>query len=101
MTISVYGAGDALLSSTQADVSSHFDDFVGIESDIPIARISVAGPDLGPASGFHAVSELVFSQGSLSPVPTLSERGMIAAGAGLMLVGVFFAVRKRIAQAKV
>ncbi len=101
VTISVYGAGDALLSSTQADVSSHFDDFVGVESDIPIARISVAGPDLGPDSGFHAVSEVVFPQGSLSPVPTLSEWGMIAAAAGLMLVGVFFAVRKRIAQAKV
>lgn len=29
------------------------------------------------------------------PIPTLSEWGMIAAAAGLMLVGVFFAVRKR------
>lgn len=29
------------------------------------------------------------------PIPTLSEWGMISAAAGLMLVGVFFAVRKR------
>jgi hypothetical protein len=96
VTISVYGAGDALLGSTQADVSSRFDDFVGIESDIPIAKISVAGPDLGPDSGFHAIDELVFSQGSLSPIPTLSEWGMIAAAAGLIFVGVFFAARKRL-----
>ena len=96
VTISVYGAGDTLLGSTQADVSSHFDDFVGIESDIPIAKISVAGPDLGPDSGFHAIDELVFPQGLLTPIPTLSEWGMIAAAAGLILVGVFFAVRKRL-----
>lgn len=96
VTISVYGAGDTLLGSTQADVSSHFDDFVGIESDIPITKISVTGPDLGPDSGFHAVSEVVFLQGRLLDVPTLSQLGMIAAAAGLMLVGVFFAVRKRL-----
>lgn len=33
--------------------------------------------------------------GSVSNVPTLSEWGMIAAAAGLALVGVFFAVRRR------
>ena len=32
-------------------------------------------------------------------VPTLSEWGMIAAGAGLAMVGVFFAVRRKRAQA--
>jgi len=31
----------------------------------------------------------------VSNIPTLSEWGMIAAAAGLMLVGVFFAVRRR------
>ena len=96
VTISAYGAGDTLLGSTQVDVSSRFDDFVGIESDIPIARISVAGPDLGPESGFHVISEVVFPQGSLTPIPALSEWGMIAAAGGLMLVVVFFAVRKRL-----
>lgn len=34
----------------------------------------------------------------IAPIPTLSEWGMIAAVAGLMLVGVFFAVRRRKAQ---
>lgn len=99
VTISVFGAGDTLLGTTQVDVSSHFDDFVGIESDIPIAKISVAGPDLGPQSGFHAVSELIFPQGHLSAVPTLSEWGMISAAAGLGLVGVLFAARRKKAQA--
>lgn len=97
VTISVYGAGDALLSSTQADVSSHFDDFVGIESDIPIAKISVAGPDLGSASGFHAIDELVFSQGSLTPIPTLSEWGVIAMAGILGIVGFMVMRRKKVA----
>ena len=77
VTVSVYGAGDTLLGSTQVDVSSHFDNFVGIESDIPIAKISVAGPDLGPQSGFHAVSELVFPQGQLSaPRPDMCPHAL-------------------------
>lgn len=33
------------------------------------------------------------------PIPTMSEWGMIAAAAGLAMVGVFFAVRRRKAQA--
>ena len=33
--------------------------------------------------------------GHVSNIPTLSEWGMIAAAAGLALVGVFFAVRRR------
>jgi len=37
---------------------------------------------------------------STSPIPTLSEWGMIAAAAGLGLVGVFFAVRKRLRASK-
>jgi hypothetical protein len=34
-----------------------------------------------------------------NPIPTLSEWGMIAAAAGLGLVGVFYAIRRRKAQA--
>lgn len=37
----------------------------------------------------------VIASGTLSNIPTLSEWGMITAAAGLMLVGVFFAVRRR------
>lgn len=41
----------------------------------------------------------VTATGSFTNVPTLSEWGMIAAAAGLAIVGVFFAVRRRKAQA--
>jgi hypothetical protein len=37
-------------------------------------------------------------QSTQRPIPTLSEWGMLAAAAGLMIVGVYFAVRKRRAQ---
>jgi hypothetical protein len=95
VTIGVYGAGDTFLGSTQVDASSHFDDFVGIESVVPIVKISVEGPDLGPDSGFHAVSEVVFLQGRLLDVPTLSQLGMISVFAGLGLIGLFFVIRRK------
>lgn len=95
ITISVYGTGDVLLGSTQVDASSLFDDFVGIESNVLIAKISVRGPDLGPDSGFHAISELDFPLSQLQNVPTLSEWGMISAASGLGLVGIFFALRRK------
>ena len=88
-----------MIGSTQIDVSSLFDDFLGIESNVPIARINIAGPDLGPDSGVPAIEEVSFPQGQLTNVPTLSEWGMIAAAAGLMLVGVFFVVRRKRLQA--
>ena len=100
VTISVYGAGDTLLASTLVDVSSLFDDLLGVESEVPIERIRISPTDLNFGAGVVAIDELVFPQGSLSPVPTLSEWGMITAAAGLMLVGVFFAVRKRLRASK-
>lgn len=41
------------------------------------------------------------ASGVYKPIPTLSEWGMISAAAGLMLVGVFFALKRRKAQAGV
>ena len=41
----------------------------------------------------------VFNDPFSNPIPTLSQWGMIAAVAGLGLIGVFYAVRKRKAQA--
>lgn len=46
--------------------------------------------------GFAACT---FTNRALSNIPTLSEWGMIAAAAGLVMVGVFFAVRRRRAAA--
>ncbi|MEW6144570.1 MAG: hypothetical protein AB1598_06075 [Thermodesulfobacteriota bacterium] len=45
-----------------------------------------------PGEGF---AECTFYNVQLDVIPTLSEWGMIAAAAGLMIVGVFFAVRRR------
>lgn len=44
------------------------------------------------SQGFAACT---FTNRALSNIPTLSEWGMIAAAAGLVMVGVFFAVRRR------
>jgi hypothetical protein len=46
--------------------------------------------------GFAACT---FTNRALSNVPTLSEWGMIAAAAGLVLIGVFFALRRRAVKA--
>jgi hypothetical protein len=40
-------------------------------------------------------AECTFTNRGLSNIPTLSEWGMIAAAAGLIIVGIFFAVRRR------
>ena len=47
------------------------------------------------SQGFAACT---FTNRALSNIPTLSEWGMIAAAAGLGLIGVFFAMKKRRAQ---
>ncbi len=53
---------------------------------------------LDPEGGF--VGECTFlNVRAAAPIPTLSEWGMIAAAAGLMLVGVFFAIRRKRALA--
>jgi len=44
-------------------------------------------------------AECTFTNRALSNIPTLSEWGMIAAAAGLVMVGVFFALRRRAVKA--
>ena len=53
---------------------------------------------LDPEGGFKGGCTFVNVR-TAAPIPTLSEWGMIAAAAGLTMVGVFFAVRRRRAQA--
>ena len=62
--------------------------FTQIEDGIEIACNSPSG------NAFCAFRNV--QSDTISRIPTLSEWGMIAAAAGLMLVGVFFAVRKRL-----
>ncbi len=95
LTIRVFGAGDVLLGSTVVDASSHFDDFLGIESNEFITRINVSGP----ADVLQGIDGIAFVERVASNVPTLSEWGMISAAAGLGLIGVFFALRRRMAKA--
>jgi hypothetical protein len=44
-------------------------------------------------------AECTFTNKAVSNIPTLSEWGMIAAAAGLVMVGVFFALRRRAVKA--
>ncbi len=53
-----------------------------------------------PQSGFAEITCTFVNGVPPANIPTLSEWGMIAAAAGLMLVGVFFAVRKRLRASK-
>ncbi len=86
-----------LLYSTHADVSIFFNTFFGIQSQFPIGKILLknsdpTAPDIERSA--KGVINIWFGQRQQT-VPTLSEWGMIAAAAGLGLVGVFFAVRRR------
>lgn len=53
------------------------------------------GVSIGCPGGIAVINCTFFNVRVASPIPTLSEWGMIAAAAGLMLVGVFFAMRRR------
>ena len=86
--IRVFGAGDELIGSTTSAVTGRFDTFVGIQSSDLITRINIAG-------GFEGLGRISFGLTAPRNVPALSEWGMIAAVAWLMLAGVFFAVRRR------
>jgi len=70
-----------------------FNDGVGI-TDIDSIGIIASCEDL---NGGH--TECIFVNVDPSAIPTLSEWGMIAAAAGLGLVGMFFAIRRKRAQA--
>jgi len=72
---------------------------------IPVPGISVSFIENGAVFSCDAPTETIMECNfvNLIPtnIPTLSEWGMIAAAAGLALVGVFFAVRRRRMQAGV
>ncbi len=96
LAIRLFGAGDAPLGNTQVLVSDRFDSFIGFDSPVTVTRIEIAGPDSG--NTVEAIDEVRF-EGVSRDIPTLSEWGMISAAAGLGLIGVFFAVKRRRLQA--
>jgi hypothetical protein len=88
----VYGLGDVLIAETPVPVTGQFDTFIGFDSTVPVERVTIS--DLAGNATFEAIDEVRFDQADAN-IPTLSEWGMIAAAAGLGMIGVFFAVRRR------
>lgn len=72
---------------------------------VPVPGISVSFIENGAVFSCDAPTQTImecnFVNLVVRDIPTLSEWGMIAAAAGLGLVGVFFAVRRRRMQASV
>lgn len=93
----VFNKNNFFIGETTVHVTDSFDTFLGISSQELISNISLRNPDLNTVSLKGALS--IWFGNPERNIPTLSEWGMIAAAAGLGLVGVFFVVRKRKAQA--
>ena len=93
-TVRLIDADGVTIDSIQVKTDDFFSTFVGFDSTIPVVRVNISGPE----DFAQGVDEVRFGQ-LPSNIPTLSEWGMISAAVGLMLVGVFFAVKRRRAQA--
>ena len=90
--IQVFGES-GLLDEIVLPISGTFNDFLGITSSVPIVNIRLQ--DSVPNEPTDLGVLYVRFQAEPNPIPTLSEWGMIAAAGGLMLAGVYFAVRRR------
>ncbi|MEW6144586.1 MAG: IPTL-CTERM sorting domain-containing protein [Thermodesulfobacteriota bacterium] len=69
--------------------------FEGAGVDITQTEDSVTFECVNPAGEFSLAFCLFANRISADKIPTLSEWGMISAAAGLGLIGVFFALRRR------
>lgn len=94
VVVTVIGDGGQL-GSTVVEVSDAFDTFLGVSSDEPIREIIIKEPTIGPGLSFQEGVLNVWFGVPSRPIPALSEWGMVAAAAGLMLAGLLFALRKR------
>lgn len=95
--VRVYGEGDELIGTRLVAVTDFFDSFLGIQSAEPITRINLSNGD--QLIFFEGIDRIAFGPaGFAANIPTLSEWGMFAAAGGLMLVGVFFAIRRKKAE---
>lgn len=99
LLVEVFGSGSEPIGSTTVPAGELFDSFLGIESDEPISRVSILLTAEGPEI-FQGIERIWFEASpSAAPIPTLSEWGMIAAAAGLALIGMIYAARRRKAGA--
>ncbi|MGH7851640.1 MAG: hypothetical protein ACREOP_15210 [Thermodesulfobacteriota bacterium] len=89
--VSVFGES-GLLGTIEIPVNSAFDSFLGINTVEPITEISILDGDVDTMQG---ILNVWFGTRAAPQIPTLSDWGMIAAAAGLMMVGVFYAVKRR------
>jgi len=93
--VDVFGTGDVLLASTTVPGTSLFDTFLGVESSAEITRIRINVLQPDNASFSEGLLNIRFGANLSQNIPTLSEAGLIVTVVGLMLVGVFFAVKRR------
>ena len=95
--VRVLGVGDVTLAATDILATDQFDSFIGVTSTEVITKIVLTNiSDLS----FKGVRDVIFPiPVGADSIPTLSEWGMIAAAAGFALIGIFYAVRRRKAQA--
>lgn len=97
LTVRVFGDGPNVIGETTIQLSAQFDTFLGIEYTEPIRRVSII---TASQNVYQGVESVLFELGpDVNPIPTLSEWGMMAAAAGIALIGVFYALRRRKASA--
>ncbi len=95
--VTVLDTHENLIGQTTVSLNEKFNNFLGITSDVPICCVLLDHQDGENQEHGNGVLNVWFG-GNDEIVPTLSEWGMIAAAAGLGLVGVFFAVKRKRAQ---
>jgi hypothetical protein len=88
-TVRFIDADGVTLDSIQVKTDDFFSTFVGFDSTVPVTRVNISGPE----NLSQGVDEVRFGERRFD-IPTLSEWGMIAAAAGLGLIGVFFAIKR-------
>ena len=92
--VRIFGEGDQLIGSRLVEVTDLFDSFLGIQSVEPVTRINLSNGD--QLIFFEGIDRIAFGFTDFTAnIPTLSEWGMIAAAAGLGLIGMLFAARRR------
>lgn len=80
------------IGETVIPISGSFNTFLGITASEPIVNVRLQDEVEGIPTDLGVLYVLFRAERN---IPTLSEWGMIGAAAGSMLIGVFFAVRRR------